>query len=87
MWKAHQNAPNAINNFNLQIWEFSVGLGIGAATFQDFCVSPGHLDPKDAFDHNNIIALMAGPLAETGIASAERTQDNLGGYAGAMGPA
>ena len=53
--------------------EFGGGLGIGAAIFWDLCVAPGKWDLKDAFDINNIITLMSGPLAGTGIASAGRT--------------
>lgn len=52
---------------------FGGGLGIGAAIFWDLCVAPGKWDLKDAFDPNNIITLMSGPLAGTGIASAGRT--------------
>ena len=47
--------------------EFGGGLGIGAAIFWDLCVAPGIWNPKDAFDPNNIITLMTGPLAGTGV--------------------
>ena len=53
--------------------EFGGGLGIGAAIFWDLCVAPGKWDIKDAFDPKNIITLMSGPLAGTGVASAGRT--------------
>jgi aldehyde:ferredoxin oxidoreductase len=53
--------------------EFGGGLGIGAAIFWDICVFPGKWDLKDAFNPNNIITLMSGPLAGTGILSAGRT--------------
>jgi aldehyde:ferredoxin oxidoreductase len=53
--------------------EFGGGLGMGAAIFWDLCVAPGHWDLKDAFDPNNVISLMTGPLAGTGIPSAART--------------
>jgi aldehyde:ferredoxin oxidoreductase len=53
--------------------EFGGGLGIGAAIFWDLCVAPGKWDLKDAFDSDNIITLMTGPLAGTGIRSAGRT--------------
>lgn len=43
--------------------EFGGGLGIGAAVFWDLCVAPGKWDIKDAFDPDNIITLMSGPLA------------------------
>jgi aldehyde:ferredoxin oxidoreductase len=53
--------------------EFGGGLGIGAAIFWDLCAAPGHWDLKDAFDPNNIVTLMTGPLAGTGVPSAART--------------
>ena len=52
--------------------EFGGGYGIGAAIFWDLCVAPGQWDLQDAFDPNNIITLMSGPLAGTGIPSAGR---------------
>ena len=52
---------------------FGGGLGIGAAIFWDLCVTPGQWDLQDAFDPRNIITLMSGPLAGTGIPSAGRT--------------
>jgi aldehyde:ferredoxin oxidoreductase len=53
--------------------EFGGGLGMGAAIFWDLCVAPGRWDLKDAFDPNNIVTLMTGPLAGTGIPSTGRT--------------
>ena len=53
--------------------EFGGGLGMGAAIFWDLCVAPGRWDPKDAFNPDNVITLMSGPLAGTGIPSAGRT--------------
>ena len=53
--------------------EFGGGLGIGAAIFWDLCVAPGNWDLKDALDPRNVITLMTGPLAGTGIPSAGRT--------------
>ena len=53
--------------------EFGGGLGMGAAIFWDLCVAPGRWDPKDAFNPDNVITLMSGPLAGTGIRSAGRT--------------
>jgi aldehyde:ferredoxin oxidoreductase len=53
--------------------EFGGGYGIGAAIFWDLCAAPGGWDLQDAFDPRNIITLMSGPLAGTGIASAGRT--------------
>ena len=52
--------------------EFGGGLGMGAAIFWDLCVAPGHWDLKDAFDPSNVVTLMTGPLAGTGIPSAGR---------------
>ena len=53
--------------------EFGGGYGIGAAIFWDLCAAPGGWDLQDAFDPRNIVTLMSGPLAGTGIASAGRT--------------
>ncbi|NLV32528.1 MAG: hypothetical protein GXY47_15405 [Acidobacteria bacterium] len=52
--------------------EFGGGLGMGAAIFWDLAVVPGGWDLKDAFDPRNVLTLMTGPLAGTGIASAGR---------------
>ena len=53
--------------------EFGGGYGIGAAIFWELCVAPGTWDLQDAFDPRNVITLMSGPLAATGIFSAGRT--------------
>jgi aldehyde:ferredoxin oxidoreductase len=52
---------------------FGGGYGIGAAIFWDLCVAPGHWDLQDAFNPNNIVSIITGPLAGTGIPSAGRT--------------
>ena len=52
---------------------FGGGYGIGAAIFWDICVAPGHWDLQDAFNPDNVISLISGPLAGTGIPSAGRT--------------
>jgi len=49
------------------------GHGTGTALFWDLCVAPGDWDLQDAYDPRNIVALMTGPLAGTGIAFAGRT--------------
>ena len=53
--------------------QYGGGYGIGAAIFWDLCVVPGTWDLQDALDPRNIITLMSGPLAGTGILSAGRT--------------
>jgi len=53
--------------------QYGGGYGIGAAIFWDFCVVPGSWDLQDAFDPRNVVTLMTGPLAGTGILSAGRT--------------
>jgi aldehyde:ferredoxin oxidoreductase len=49
------------------------GHGTATAIFWDLCVDPGNWDLQDAFDPKNIVALMTGPLAGTGLAFAGRT--------------
>jgi aldehyde:ferredoxin oxidoreductase len=56
-----------------QYEEFAGGVGIGAALFWDLAVAPGGWDLQDAFDPRNVIALMSGPLAATGVPGAGRT--------------
>lgn len=53
--------------------EFGGGYGMGAAIFWDLAVAPGEWDLKDAYDPRNVIPLMAGPLAATGVPGAGRT--------------
>jgi aldehyde:ferredoxin oxidoreductase len=53
--------------------EFGGGIGIGAALFWDLAVAPGDWDLQDAFDPRNVISLMSGPLAATGVPGAGRT--------------
>lgn len=47
--------------------QYGGGYGIGAAIFWELCVTPGNWDLQDAFDPRNILTLMSGPLAGTGI--------------------
>ena len=56
-----------------QYEEFGGGVGIGAAIFWDLAVLPGDWDLQDAFDPRNVISLMSGPLAATGVPGAGRT--------------
>jgi aldehyde:ferredoxin oxidoreductase len=53
--------------------QYGGGYGIGAAIFWDLCVAPGSWDLQDAFDPRNVVTLMTGPLAGTGVPSAGRT--------------
>jgi len=53
--------------------EFGGGFGIGAALFWDLAVSPGKWDLQDAYDPRNVLTLMTGPLAATGVPAAGRT--------------
>lgn len=52
---------------------FGGGHGTATAIFWDLCVAPGNWDLQDAFDPKNIVVLMTGPLAGTGLAFAGRT--------------
>ncbi len=56
-----------------QYEEFAGGVGIGAALFWDLAVVPGDWDLQDAFDPRNVVSLMTGPLAATGVPGAGRT--------------
>ncbi len=56
-----------------QYEEYGGGIGIGAAIFWDLAVVPGDWDLQDAFDPRNVISLMSGPLAATGVPGAGRT--------------
>jgi aldehyde:ferredoxin oxidoreductase len=53
--------------------EYRGGYGMGTAIFWDLAVAPGEWDMKDAFDPRNVIPLMVGPLAATGVPGAGRT--------------
>jgi aldehyde:ferredoxin oxidoreductase len=53
--------------------EYAGGVGIGAAVFWDLAVAPGKWDLQDAFHPMNVIALMSGPMAATGVPGAGRT--------------
>jgi aldehyde:ferredoxin oxidoreductase len=56
-----------------QYEEFGGGFGIGAAIFWDLAIAPGHWDLRDAYDPRNVIPIMSGTLAATGIPGAGRT--------------
>ena len=49
------------------------GLGSAIAIFWDLCVAPGNWDLQDAFDPRNIVTLMTGALAGTGLPYTSRT--------------
>ena len=53
--------------------EFGGGYGMGAAIFWDLAVAPGAWDLKEAYDPRNVLPLMVGPLAATGVPGAGRT--------------
>jgi aldehyde:ferredoxin oxidoreductase len=53
--------------------EFGGGYGMGAAIFWELAVAPGEWDMKDAFDPRNVLPLMTGPLAATGVPGGGRT--------------
>jgi aldehyde:ferredoxin oxidoreductase len=53
--------------------EFGGGYGMGTAIFWDLAVAPGQWDLKDAYDPRNVLPIMAGPLAGTGVPGAGRT--------------
>ena len=53
--------------------EFGGGYGMGTAIFWDLAVAPGKWDLKDAFDPQNVLPLMTGPMAATGVPSGGRT--------------
>ncbi len=53
--------------------EFGGGYGMGAAIFWDLAVAPGEWDLKDAYDPRNVIPIMVGPLAATGVPASGRT--------------
>jgi len=53
--------------------EFGGGYGMGTAIFWDLAAAPGEWDLKDAYDPRNVLPLMAGPLAATGVPGAGRT--------------
>jgi aldehyde:ferredoxin oxidoreductase len=53
--------------------EFGGGYGMGTAIFWDLAVAPGEWDLKDPYDPQNVLPLMVGPLAATGVPGAGRT--------------
>ena len=80
--------------------EFGGGYGMGAAIFWDLAVAPREWDLQDPYDPRNVLSLMTGPLAATGVPGAGRTsvcglspetyptcefwRGNLGGLFGTM---
>jgi len=53
--------------------EFIGGVGIGAALFWDLAVAPGDWDLLDPFNPRNVVSLMTGPTAATGVPGGGRT--------------
>lgn len=53
--------------------EFGGGYGMGTAIFWDLAVAAGAWDMKDPYDPRNVLPLMVGPLAGTGVPGAGRT--------------
>ena len=80
--------------------EFGGGYGIGTAIFWDLAAAPGEWDMQDAYDPRNVIPIMTGPMAGTGVPGGGRTsvcglspetfptcefwRGNFGGQFGAM---
>ncbi len=80
--------------------EFGGGYGMGTAIFWDLAVAPGEWDLKDPYDPRNVLPIMVGPLAATGVPGSGRTnicglspetfpscefwRSNLGGRFGTM---
>ena len=63
-----------VESFETSKYEsFGGGLGSAMAIFWDLCVAPGKWDLQDAFDPQNIVTLMTGPLAGLGVPYAART--------------
>jgi len=56
-----------------QYEEFGGGFGIGEAIFWDLAIAPGNWDLQDAYDPRNVIPIMSGTLAATGIPGVGRT--------------
>ena len=56
-----------------QYEEFGGGYGMGTAIFWDLAVAPGDWDLKDPYDPRNVLPIMVGPLAGTGVPGAART--------------
>jgi aldehyde:ferredoxin oxidoreductase len=53
--------------------EFGGGYGMGTAIFWDLAVAPGEWDLKDPYDPRNVLPIMTGPLAATGVPGTGRT--------------
>ena len=51
--------------------EFGGGYGMGTAIFWDLAVAPGEWDMKDPYDPRNVLPIMVGPLAATGVPGRE----------------
>ncbi len=53
--------------------EFGGGYGMGTAIFWDLAVAPGEYDMKDPYDPRNVLPIMVGPFAGTGVPAGART--------------
>jgi aldehyde:ferredoxin oxidoreductase len=53
--------------------EFGGGYGMGTAIFWELSVAPGQSDLRDPYDPRNVLPLMVGPLAGTGVPGGGRT--------------
>ena len=53
--------------------EFGGGYGMGTAIFWDLAVAPGEWDLKDPYDPRNVLPIIVGPLAGTGVPASGRT--------------
>ncbi len=53
--------------------EYGGGYGMGTAIFWDLAVAPGEWDLKDPYDPRNVLPIMTGPLAATGVPGSGRT--------------
>jgi aldehyde:ferredoxin oxidoreductase len=64
----------SISTIDTALYEgFGGGYGMGTAIFWDLAVAPGEWDLKDAYDPRNVLPLMVGPFAATGVPGAGRT--------------
>ena len=52
--------------------QFGGGYGMGTAIFWDLAVAPGQWDMKDPYDPRNVLPIMTGPLAATGVPGSGR---------------
>ncbi|MCL2878283.1 MAG: hypothetical protein FWF13_05835 [Acidobacteria bacterium] len=64
----------AITRLDTEKYEkYGGGIGMGAALFWEFCVTPGDWDLLDAFNPRNMVSLMTGVVSGTGVPAGART--------------